>query len=222
MARRPKGGLMSNTLAENIIGIYQRHAEAFGRQRSTHLFEQGWLDGFLGLLPVGGQILDIGCGNGVPIADYFIRQGFQVTGVDSAKSMIDRCQQRFPLHRWVQTDMRILALPGKFDGLIAWDSFFHLTREDQRRMFAIFRQHANSRAVLMFTSGPGNGEAIGAFEGEALYHASLAPAEYRQLLQEHGFSVVKMVAEDPDCQGHTVWLAQRSDSPTDGRNEPAI
>ncbi len=202
---------MTNPLAKNIIGIYERHAKAFGQQRSTHLFEQPWLDSFLNLLPANPRILDIGCGNGMPIADYLIHQGCQVTGVDSSKRMIDDCLQRFPQHHWVQADMRALALPDRFDGLIAWDSFFHLTREDQYKMFAIFRQHVSPKAVLMFTSGPGNGEAIGTFEGEALYHASLAPEEYRQLLQEQGFSVVNMVSEDPDCHGHTIWLTQRND-----------
>ncbi|ERK16592.1 methyltransferase domain-containing protein [Serratia fonticola] len=199
---------MSNPMADNIIGIYQRHAGAFEQKRSTTLFEQPWLERFLSLLPDNGRILDIGCGNGMPIADYFIRQGFQVTGVDSSQPMIERCQQRFPEQRWAVADMRRLSLTDKFDGLIAWDSFFHLTREDQRQMFNIFRQHANSQAALMFTSGTSDGEAIGTFEGEALYHSSLAPKEYRQLLQEQGFQVVSMVAEDPDCGGRTVWLAQ--------------
>lgn len=199
---------MSHPLADNIIGIYQRHAGAFEQKRSTSLFEKAWLDRFLALLPVNGQILDIGCGNGMPIADYFIRQGFQVTGVDSSQPMIDRCLQRFPEQSWSVADMRTLALADRFDGLIAWDSFFHLAREDQRQMFNVFRQHANSQATLMFTSGTSNGEAIGTFEGEALYHASLAPEEYRQLLQKQGFSVVKTIVEDPDCGGRTVWLAQ--------------
>lgn len=199
---------MSHPLADNIIGIYQRHAGAFEQKRSTSLFEKAWLDRFLALLPVNGQILDIGCGNGMPIADYFIRQGFQVTGVDSSQPLIDRCLQRFPEQSWSVADMRTLALADRFDGLIAWDSFFHLARADQRQMFTIFRQHANSQAALMFTSGTSNGEAIGTFEGEALYHASLAPEEYRQLLQEQGFSVVKTLVEDPDCGGRTVWLAQ--------------
>ncbi|QKJ87119.1 Methyltransferase [Paramixta manurensis] len=199
---------MTNPLAKNIIGIYQRHAKAFWQRRPTNLFEQPWLDDFLRLIPTNGKILDIGCGSGMPIADYFIRQGFQVTGIDSSKPMIERCQQHFPQHRWIHADMREPILSDKFDGVIAWDSFFHLTPEDQREMFTVFRQYASARAALMFTSGPDSGEAIGTFEGEALYHASLAPAEYRQRLAEQGFHVVKMVAEDPDCQGRTVWLAQ--------------
>ncbi|CAI1525198.1 Uncharacterised protein [Serratia entomophila] len=61
----------------------------------------------------------------------------------------------------------------------------------------------------MFTSGTSDGVALGRFEGEPLFHASLAQEEYRQLLQENGFNIIKMVVEDPDCQGRTVWLAQK-------------
>jgi hypothetical protein len=37
--------------------------------------------------------------------------------------------------------MRQLALGRPFDGIVAWDSFFHLGHDDQRRMFAIFADH---------------------------------------------------------------------------------
>ena len=105
--------------------------------------------------------------------------------------------------------MRSLSLGRSFDGILAWDSFFHLCQDDQRRMFPIFRSHAAPRAVLMFTSGPSHGEAIGSFEGEPLYHASLDGADYRALLDENGFAVVEHMVEDPACGRHTVWLVQR-------------
>lgn len=79
---------------------------------------------------------------------------------------------------------------------------------DQREMFSVFRKHATPRAVLLFTSGATYGEAIGDFYGEQLYHASLDADEYRRLLKQNGFEVIKHIAEDPDCGGHTVWLAQ--------------
>ena len=75
-------------------------------------------------------------------------------------------------------------------------------------MFPIFREHAAPSAALLFTSGPRHGEAIGTFHGEPLYHGSLATAEYRRLLDDNGFVVIANVAEDPDCGGHTVWLAR--------------
>jgi hypothetical protein len=122
--------------------------------------------------------------------------------------MIDLCKTRFPAMTWMVGDMRSLALGTRFDAVVAWDSFFHLMAEAQRGMFPIFREHIAPRGMLLFTSGPHHGEAIGNLYGEPLYHASLAADEYRCLLGRNGFEVVQHVVEDPACGGHTVWLAQ--------------
>jgi cyclopropane fatty-acyl-phospholipid synthase-like methyltransferase len=159
-------------------------------------------------LPAGGSVLDIGCGSGEPIARHFIEAGYKVTGVDSSPAMIGLCKARFPDETWAVADMRALSLHARFDGILAWDSFFHLTPDDQRGMFQIFRQHGAPQAALIFTSGPRAGVAMGTYEGEPLYHASLDPEEYRTLLDEHGFEVVSYVPEDRRCGAHTIWLAQ--------------
>jgi hypothetical protein len=49
---------------------------------------------------------------------------------------------------------------------------------------------------------------VGAFRSGLGYHASLAPEEYRTLLKSAGFRVVAHTVEDPNCGGHTIWLAQ--------------
>src|ERR1035438_548608 len=167
------------------------------------LFEKPWLDRFLALVPEGGSILDLGCGAGLPISGYLIQQGTAVTGVDSSAPMIDLCRKRFPQQEWLVADMRTLELGRRFDGILAWDSFFHLCPEDQRVVFPVFARHAGAKAALMFTSGPRHGEVIAEFEGEPLYHGSLDPAEYRVRLDELGFEVVDHVVEDPRCGEHT-------------------
>ncbi len=202
-------GVMS---ADDIIALYERHALAWvgDRGRLGKFFEKSWLDRFTAQATPGGTVLDLGCGPGKPMAAYLLAQGFEVRGVDSSPTMISLCRENFPDQQWLVADMRTLALGRRFDGILAWDSFFHLTFDDQRRMFPIFRAHAEPGAPLMFTSGPRHGEAIGAFRGEPLYHASLDPAEYRSLLAANGFAVVAERMEDPDCGGHSVWLARRT------------
>jgi len=158
--------------AERIADLYDRHAAVWDQDRAKSLFEKPWLDRFLALLPAGGSILDIGCGSAEPIAQYLIAAGHDVTGADSSPAMIALCKRRFPGHGWLVADMRSLSLDRRFDGILAWDSFFHLTCDDQRMMFPVFRAHAAPRAALMFTSGPRHGEAIGSYRGEPLYHAS--------------------------------------------------
>jgi len=201
---------VTDTEADRIIGLYERHAQAWDAERSQSMPERAWLQRFEALLPKGGSVLDIGCGAGEPIAGYFVRAGYEVHGVDSSPAMIERCKTRFPQCAWGVADMRTLSLGRTFDGLLAWDSFFHLTRDDQRRMFAIFRAHASAKAALMFTSGPRDGVAMGTFGGEPLYHSSLAPDVYRTLLEDNGFEVVANVFDDPQTGGHSIWLARRS------------
>ena len=196
---------------EDIVSLYQRHADAWDRGRRAELtIERAWMDRFTELLPPGASILDMGCGSGQPIAKYLIERGYNVTGIDSSPPLIEKCRARFPHHEWLVADMRTVALNRTFDAIVAWDSFFHLSHEHQRAMFPIFRQHSKPGAALMLTTGTGHGVAIGSIEGESLYHASLSQSEYRELLHAQGFTVIAHTVEDPHCGGHTVWLAQRS------------
>ena len=195
--------------ADNIVGLYERHAAAWDTARGSRLIEGPWLERFAALLSPGARLLDLGCGTGRPIAAWFMERGFRVTGVDSSAAMIERCRARFPDGDWRIADMRALALGESFAGIVAWDSFFHLTHDAQRAMFGVFAAHARPGAALMFTSGPDDGVSVGSFEGEPLYHASLAAETYRALLARHGFDVVAHRSEDPDCGGHTVWLARK-------------
>jgi len=145
------------------------------------------------------------------MAAYLLSQGVDVCGTDSSPMMISLARANFPDRQWIVGDMRQLALGRRFDGIAAWDSFFHLDFGDQRRMFPVFRAHAAAGAPLLFTSGPRHGEAIGQLYGEALCHTSLAPEEYRTLFAANGFTEVAERMEDPDCGGHSVWLARRGE-----------
>lgn len=199
--------LSGGATADEVAALYEVHAEGWDRHRPRALFERPWLERFHSLLADQGAVLDLGCGAGEPIAAYFIDRGYRVCGIDTSPSMIDKCTVRFPDQRWRVADMRGLGLDEAFDGIIAWDSFFHLPGDDQRAMFEVLARHANDGAALMFTSGTYEGEVTGVLEGEPLFHASLDEDEYRALLGQHGFVVEQYVAEDPDCGGHTVWLA---------------
>lgn len=183
------------------------------RNRGRRMPEAGYLGRVASGLKPGAEVLDLGCGSGEPIARFFIEQGFGLTGVDAAPAMLALCRERFPeadfaVH-WVEQDMRGLDLCRRFDAIIAWDSFFHLDADDQRRMFAIFERHTAPDGYLLFTSGPRAGIAMGDMYGHPLFHASLDPEEYTELLDQWGFEVILHRSEDPDCGRHTVWLAQR-------------
>ena len=194
-------------IADGMHDVYERKAEEFDQERGKTLFERSWLEKFEVLLPKNASILDVGCGSGEPIARYFIEKGYDLTGVDYSQSMIGLVRQRFPEQTWLVADMRDLDLERRFDGLLGWHSFFHLTQDEQRAVLPIFSSHLNPGGVLMLTVGPEEGECDGHVAGEDVYHASLSPDEYRGILEKLDFKIEQFVAEDPDCGYATIILA---------------
>ncbi|GKY88021.1 methyltransferase [Sinisalibacter aestuarii] len=192
---------------DDVLRTYEAVAQDFARARSRALFERRWLDRALGFAP-GREVLDLGCGPGRPIASYLAERRCRMTGVDGAASMCALYQANVPGAVTYHEDMRGLGLGRRYDLILAWDSLFHLAPDDQRGMFATFAAHARPRTVLLFTSGPDAGEVGGQAAGLPVYHASLSPDEYRGLLAQAGFEVLDFVPEDPNCHGHTVWMAR--------------
>ncbi len=196
-------------LADRIIDHYEKHGRDWDADRCANGWnDRPWHDRFIATLSEGATVLDLGCGGGSPVALNMVKNGLHITGVDASPTLISLCRDRMPDQEWILGDMRALSLNRKFDGVLAWDSFFHLKPDDQRCMFDIFAAHAAPSAYLMFNTGPACGEGLGCYRGDPLYHASLDAAEYEALLAQSGFDIVTHVVEDwKTGGGRTVWIA---------------
>lgn len=190
--------------------VYDANAWRWDAERSRSLFEKPWLDRLLARIPSGAAVLDLGCGTGDPIARHLIERGYDVTGVDFSAAMLAIARDRFPDGKWIEADFRDLDLSVRFSGIIAWDSFFHLTRDEQRGVIPRLARHLLPGGAMLLTVGPDDGEAIGQVGAGPVYHASLSPAEYADRLISVGLVVESFVANDPDCAGHSVLLAVAS------------
>ncbi len=197
---------MTDRNKDNVYKSYDKMFNWFDEHRSRDLFEKPYLDLAISYLKPNAKILDLGCGMGEPIGKYFIDNGYQLTGIDGSSKLIDLAKARFPKGQFMVGDMREVSLKEKFDLVLAWNSFFHLSKDDQRLMFKIFEDNINSGGVLMFTSGPSDGEVWSDNGGEMLYHASLNPEEYKKLLAEHHFEIIKYALNDEG--GGYIWVAR--------------
>ena len=97
--------------------------------------------------------------------------------------------------------------------MIAWNSFFHLTQDEQRACLPRLANHLEPGGTLMVTVGPSAGEVTGTVEGETVYHASLSPAEYATRLEDAGLRMTAFLADDPDCAGHSILMAVKPARP---------
>ena len=189
--------------------VYDRQAEAYDSARSRSFFEARWLATFGDALPRSGKVLDLGCGAGEPIAAWLKGEGFRLTGADFSEPMLEIARKRWPDGDWRVADMRTLDLGEAFDGIVAWDSFFHLTPDEQRETIPRLAQHLLPGGRLMVTVGAQAGEVTGTVGGESVYHASLSPAEYAQRLEDAGLAMTAFMAEDPRADYHTVLMAKK-------------
>jgi SAM-dependent methyltransferase len=199
-------------IAMHTQSIYEKNAERFDAERSKALFERHWLQRFAKLLPKGGEVLDVGCGSGRPIADFFVESGYHVTGVDFSEPLLAIARAYLPEAQWHHADMRNMDLGSRFHGVIGWHSFFHLTPDDQRRTLPVLVGHLEPEGALMLTVGHEEGEVIGHVGDDVVYHSSLSQDEYTQLLNELGLHVLSFVASDSTCGGSTILLAQKTTS----------
>ncbi len=193
---------------DDILSTYKKKAGAFSRDRDQSLFEHPMLAELNRYAP-GPRLLDLGCGSGKPLAKWLVARGFRVTGIDGAAPMVRLFNQCLIGANAKVADMRRLNLGRQFDAILAWNSFFHLSHTAQKNMFNVFRHHAAPCAVLVFSTGPDFGEAIGAVDGAPVYHASFAPLQYRRMLRCAGFRVLGHFPEDDRINGHTWWLCRR-------------
>lgn len=192
---------------EMVISTYRKVADAYARARSQSLFEMPMLSTLDRAAP-GRELLDLGCGTGAPLAAWLSWRGFRVTGVDSAPAMLAHFRRNVPGGRAICADMRALALRQRFDAVLAWDSFFHLSHRDQMRMIPRFAGLLRPKGVLIFSSGPCHGLAYGHAAGAPIFHASHGPLTYRRLLRSAGFEVLRFAPQDPSVDCHSWWVAR--------------
>ncbi|WP_313368881.1 class I SAM-dependent DNA methyltransferase [Sphingobacterium mizutaii] len=199
---------MSERERKDVFKVYDIIGERFFENRSQNLMEEQYLELICSLIPNQGNILDLGCGSGKPIFEYFKNRGYQVVGVDASEKILSIARENFPEDEFFLMNMRQLKLEQKFDAIIAWHSLFHLEGKDQEKMFKIFQEQLKPNGVLMFTSGNELAEAWSENYGQDLFHASLSPDQYQELLTAHQFKLIQHSIEDPECGGATVWIAQ--------------
>ncbi|WP_115712368.1 methyltransferase domain-containing protein [Legionella sainthelensi] len=197
---------------DKVYLVYDEIIDWFDSHRNKKLdMEKFYLDLLQNHIPPEGKVLDVGCGTGEPIAQFLIKKGYKVTGIDASKKMIHLCKQRFPNGKWLLADMRTLNLQDKYHAVIAWHSFFHLPHDDQRMVLKSLSSLVEQDGLLLFTSGPEYGEVWSDNGGHDLYHASLSAEEYTQILLDCHFKVLIHKVRDPECGEATVWVAQKKE-----------
>ncbi len=148
------------------------------------------LTGFSSLLPPAGDVLDVGCGAGVPVARFLVDAGFNVTGVDVSSGMLELACGHVPEASFVKMDMRQLAFAtGCFDGICAFYSLFHVPREEHLQVLIGFNRLLEHSGILLLSSGRCEWEGVADFHGADMFWSHPDREVTRQMVMDAGFTV---------------------------------
>lgn len=89
----------------------------FGKQGERYFRERDFIKRVMQEYANGRKIIDVGCGTGIHI--MLLREaGYDISGFDLRKEMVDVARKRNPVNHIVQGDMRDFPIGEKVDGLI--------------------------------------------------------------------------------------------------------
>jgi SAM-dependent methyltransferase len=146
-------------------------------------------------LPPGGDVLDLGCGAGVPITRALIDAGLRPFGVDASANMVSEVRARFPGLPVECASVETSSFFGRmFDGVVAWGLLFLLPPPVQadlvRRMAAVLKPGGR----LIFTAPSQRCAWQDILTGRE--SVSLGAEEYRRLLEGAGLDEIVEAADE--------------------------
>lgn len=199
---------------EALCSVYDGFARTYADGRGVFDVSEV-LDELVGLLPVTGDLLDLGCGAGEPVASSFLARGWRVTGVDASEEMLALAEEYAPTMVRVFGDMRDVDLPEEsFDAVTAVYSLFHLPAADQPPMFGRMRSWLRPGGVALFTyasrayTGSDRFEGTISFMGHDLPYSHGTPEELATQLRDAGLDLVEM--SERTIGGETMlWVTVR-------------
>jgi trans-aconitate methyltransferase len=170
-------------------------------------------DALLEQLPAGAQVLDLGCGAGVPWTKRLAAR-FGVVGVDISEKQIELARRNVPEATFALGDMaRFEVEAASLDGIAALYSVSHLPREDHAALIGRMWTWLKPGGLLLATFGAHDSpDWTGEWLGTPMFFSSYDADTYRRLLRDAGFDLIAgEVAQvgEPEGPVDFLWVLAR-------------
>ena len=185
VAREPK-----EIVARGYDAIALRYAEWAGQVDSPVM---EWVRDLEARLDDGADVLELGCGRGVPATRELARR-HRVTGVDISAVQIELARHHVPEAGFVHADaMELEVAAASFDAVVALHFFGHLPSREQPELIERIAAWLRPDGLFLATLGAGEaGEDVDEdWLGAPMFFASLATDEYVPLLREVGLEPLR-------------------------------
>ena len=191
---------------------YNAIAPAYLAARSTDSEDVRLLGDFIPRLPPGAQVLDAGCGAGVPIT-RILSQTFQVVGADFAEAQLRLARRLVPLAKFVCQDITKPGFPDSvFDAICSYYAIIHIPREEHEALFLRFHRMLKPSGLAFLCLGAEDLETDvdENYLGTRMFWSHYDAGTNLRLIRGCGFEIVwsKVVADATSPgSGHLFVLA---------------
>ncbi|HEY2312889.1 MAG TPA: class I SAM-dependent methyltransferase [Streptosporangiaceae bacterium] len=168
-----------------------------------------WVHELAGLLPPRAQVLDLGCGAGIPATRDLVAHGMQVLGVDFSAVQVRRARRLVPAVSLVQADMTELRLqPASFDAVVSFYALIHLPLADQRALLPRVRDWLRPGGYVLAIVGAGHWTGTEPYLGATMFWDHADTATYLRWLDAAGLAPVWHRFVPEGDSGHSLILAR--------------
>jgi len=206
---------MAHSPAEIVEAGYDLMAEEYLAYAAATIGDprQRFLDELMSHLPDGSDVVDLGCGAGIP-STQALAQRHSVLGVDISASQLRLAARHVPGAEFLKADFAELDLPSaSCDAVTAFYSMTHVPREKHAQLLRRIASWLRPGGFVLLTlSARGETDGIHDFVGVPMYFSGYGPDTNREMLLTAGFKVVAdeiVSIQEPDVEASFQWLLAR-------------
>ncbi|HEV8488214.1 MAG TPA: class I SAM-dependent methyltransferase [Candidatus Limnocylindrales bacterium] len=177
-----------------------------------------YLDRAIELIPPGADVLELGCGAGVPMTRA-LADGRRVTGVDISAAQVDLARRNVPAATFIEADMTSLDFPvASFDAVVAFYSLTHVPRDEQPALLRRIRGWLRPGGVFLASMGADSSpdEVEDDWLGVPMFFSHFGARRNRRLVEEAGLVVEESnIRSEPEDRhdARFLWIVARAPAP---------
>jgi SAM-dependent methyltransferase len=174
---------------------------------------RSWTERLNARLEGRSQVLDLGCGSGVPVARDLVAAGHRVTGIDISDMQVRRAQELVPQAQFIRADATSVDFPAEsFDAVVCLYALIHIPLEEQRALLGKIASWL--RPGGWFLCSTGRHEWTGVDEdwlgsGVAMWWSHADAGTHRGWIEAGGLTVEQEEFVPEGDSGHVLFWARR-------------
>jgi SAM-dependent methyltransferase len=172
-----------------------------------------WIESLNGRLGDSSEVLDLGCGSGVPVVRELVAAGHRVTGVDISEMQIRRARELVPQADFIRADATSVSFPVEsFDAVVCLYALIHIPLEEQQLLLSKIASWL--RPGGWFLCSTGQHEWTGVDEdwlgsGVAMWWTHADAETNRAWITASGLTVEQEESVPEGDSGHVLFWARR-------------